>query len=383
MSSSAAHGSEGRSTSLDGAPRTVLVVDDSAFMRRLITQILEGSGEFTVAATARNGLDALDKIHALDPELVTMDVDMPELDGLQALGYIMSETPRPVVMLSAATTHSGHDATLRALELGAVDFVRKPSGPISLDLARVSERLLGALRAAAQANVRGVRMLAVNRLPVRGTPARPVPSIPTAAAKPVPAGVGATRIVAIASSTGGPRALAEVIPNLPRSLGAAVLVVQHMPAGFTKSLAQRLHAMSKLPVSEAEAGEPVLTDRVYLAPGGLHMAVTGAAGSATITLENSPPIWGVRPSADPLFRSVAERFATDVVAVVLTGMGRDGADGTRAIRGAGGRAVLQDRATSTIFGMPNAALQIAGADRVAGLAEIAPAIVAMLQGARA
>jgi two-component system chemotaxis response regulator CheB len=195
--------------------------------------------------------------------------------------------------------------------------------------------------------------------------------------------VGATRIVAIASSTGGPRALAEVIPNLPRSLGAAVLVVQHMPAGFTKSLAQRLHAMSKLPVTEAEAGEPVLTDRVYLAPGGLHMAVTGAAGSATITLENSPPIWGVRPSADPLFRSVAERFATDVVAVVLTGMGRDGADGTRAIRGAGGRAVLQDRATSTIFGMPNAALQIAGADRVAGLAEIAPAIVAMLQGARA
>ena len=379
MSSSAAE--KGRVVA--GALRTVLVVDDSAFMRRLITQILESSGEFEVAGTARNGLDALEKIHALDPELVTMDVDMPELDGLQALGYIMSETPRPVVMLSAATTHSGHDATLRALELGAIDFVRKPSGPISLDLTRVSERLLGALRAAAQANVRGVRMLAMTRLPVRGTPARPAPAIPAApSAKSAPGGSGATRIVAIASSTGGPRALAEVIPNLPRSLGAAVLVVQHMPAGFTKSLAQRLHAMSKLPVSEAEAGEPILTDRVYLAPGGLHMAVTGTAGSATITLENSPPIWGVRPSADPLFRSVAERFATDVVAVVLTGMGRDGADGTRAIRTAGGRAVLQDRATSTIFGMPNAALQIAGADRVAGLSEIAPAIVAMLTGGR-
>src|SRR5690242_1260986 len=154
-------------------PLSVLVVDDSAFMRRLITQMLESSGEFRVAGTARNGLDALRKIHALDPDLVTMDVDMPELDGLQALGYIMSETPRPVVMLSAATTHSGHDATLRALELGAVDFVRKPSGPISLDLARVGDRLLGALRAAAQANVRGVRMLAMTRLPVRGTPARP------------------------------------------------------------------------------------------------------------------------------------------------------------------------------------------------------------------
>ena len=371
----------------DPGKRAVLVVDDSAFMRRLISQILEGSGEFQVVGTARNGYDALQKVHALDPELVTMDVDMPELDGLQALGYIMSEAPRPVVMLSAATTRSGHDATLRALELGAVDFVRKPSGPISLDLERVSERLLGALRAAAQANVRGVRMLAINRLPVRGTPARPAVSIPVApvAAPQTPArtaapGTAAKRVVVIASSTGGPRALAEVVPNLPRGLGAAVLVVQHMPAGFTKSLAQRLHALSKLPVSEAEAGEPLLTDRVYLAPGGRHMSVTGGAGAATIALDDSPPIWGVRPSADPMFRSVAERYGSDAIAVVLTGMGRDGAEGTRAIRAAGGRAVLQDRATSTIFGMPNAALQIAGADRVAALGEIAPAIVAMLSG---
>jgi two-component system chemotaxis response regulator CheB len=151
-----------------------------------------------------------------------------------------------------------------------------------------------------------------------------------------------------------------------------------MPAGFTKSLAQRLHAMSQLPVSEAIAGEPILTDRVYLAPGGMHMTVAGSIGAAMIMLDSSPPIWGVRPSADPLFRSVADRFRTDAVAVVLTGMGRDGADGTRAIRDAGGRAVLQDRATSTIFGMPNAAFQTAGADRVAALADIAPAIVAML-----
>src|SRR3954466_4606727 len=153
-------------------------------MRRLISQILEGSGDFHVVATARNGLDALQKVHALEPDLVTMDVDMPELDGLQALGYIMSESPRPVVMLSAATTHSGHDATLRALELGAVDFVRKPSGPISLDLARVADRLLGALRAAAQANLGGVRMLAMNRLPMRGTPARPSATISTTASYP-------------------------------------------------------------------------------------------------------------------------------------------------------------------------------------------------------
>jgi two-component system chemotaxis response regulator CheB len=310
-----------------------------------------------------------------------MDVDMPELDGIEALGYIMSETPRPVVMLSAATTHSGQDATLRALELGAVDFVRKPSGAISLDLVRVAERLLQALRAALQANVRSVRMLAVNRLPVRGTPARastPIAPIPTAPSGVVQLPNGATRVVAIAASTGGPRALAELVPRLPRALGAAVLVVQHMPAGFTKSLAQRLHAMSKLPVSEAIAGEPILCDRVYLAPGGMHMTTAGHAGAATIALDSSPPIWGVRPSADPLFRSVAERFGTDAIAVVLTGMGRDGAEGTRVIRESGGRAVLQDRATSTIFGMPNAAFQTAGADRVAGLSDIAAAIVAML-----
>jgi len=364
----------------DTSRRTVLVVDDSAFMRRLITQILESSGEFQVVGTARNGMDALHKVHVLDPDLVTMDVDMPELDGLQALGYIMSEAPRPVVMLSAATTHSGHDATLRALELGAVDFVRKPSGAISLDLARISDRLLAALRAAAQANLRSVRMLAINKLPVRGTPARPALAIAhTTTARPAPAGDAARRVVVIASSTGGPRALAEVVPSLPRSLGAAVLVVQHMPAGFTRSLAQRLHAMSRLPVSEAEAGEPVLTDRVYLAPGGRHMSIEGSAGAANIVLDDTAPIWGVRPSADPLFRSVAQRFGSEVVAVVLTGMGRDGADGTRAVRAAGGRAVLQDRATSTIFGMPQVAFQIAGADRVAALSEIAPAIVAMLR----
>jgi two-component system chemotaxis response regulator CheB len=220
-------------------------------------------------------------------------------------------------------------------------------------------------------------MMAVNRLPVRGTPARSVPAV-GATSRLTSQGQAATRVVAIASSTGGPRALAEVVPNLPRGLGAAVLVVQHMPAGFTKSLAQRLHALSKLPVTEAEAGDPLLADRVYLAPGGRHMVLTGHAGAASIMLYDAPPIWGVRPSADPLFRSVAERFAGQSIAVVLTGMGRDGADGTRAIRDAGGRAVLQDRATSTIFGMPNAAFQTAGADRVAPLNEIAPAIVAML-----
>jgi two-component system chemotaxis response regulator CheB len=352
-------------------PATVLVVDDSAFMRRLITQIIDASPEFRVVGTARNGHDALRQIHSLDPRIVTLDVEMPELDGLQTLGYIMSETPRAVVMLSAAATEGGADLTLRCLELGAVDFVRKSSGPISLDLATVSETLLAALRAATQVNLGGVQVLARPRFVDASLPTAP-PPLPT----------GATAAVAIASSTGGPRALAELIPNLPGDLQAAVLVVQHMPAGFTRSLATRLDLMSKLSVAEAVDGEPIQTNRVYLAPGGLHMrVVSDGRGARRIALDSAPPVWGVRPAADPLFSSVARHFGPAAVGVVLTGMGRDGAEGLRQMRDAGGQGVVQDRATSTIYGMPQAALQRGGADRVLPLLEIAPAIVSLL-GAR-
>jgi two-component system chemotaxis response regulator CheB len=350
---------------------TVLVVDDSAFMRRLITQIIDGSPEFRVVGTARNGHDALRQIHALDPEIVTLDVEMPELDGMQTLGYIMSETPRPVVMLSAASTDGGVDLTLRCLELGAVDFVRKSSGPISLDLETISETLLAALRAAMQVNLGGVQLLARPRFVAPERPAAP----PTRH-------VGAVAAVAIASSTGGPRALAEVIPNLPADLDAAVLVVQHMPAGFTRSLAARLDLMSKLRVTEAVDGEAIEANHVYLAPGGLHMRVSAdGRGGCRIALDSEPPIWGVRPAADPLFSSLVRHFGRSAIGVVLTGMGRDGAEGLFQVRQAGGRAIVQDRATSTIYGMPQAALQRAGADRIVPLDAVAPAIVSLL-GAR-
>jgi two-component system chemotaxis response regulator CheB len=349
----------------------VLVVDDSAFMRRLISQIVDASPDFRVVGTARNGLDALRQIHALDPRIVTLDVEMPELDGMQTLGYIMSETPRPVVMLSAAGTEGGVDLTLRCLELGAVDFVKKPSGPISLDLETVAETLLGALRAATQMNIGGVPALARPRY-VAPAP----PMAPTAAR-------GATRVVAIAASTGGPRALAEVIPNLPGDLDAAVLVVQHMPAGFTRSLAARLDLMSRLRVTEAEEGDRIEANHVYLAPGGMHMrVVVGADGVPRLGLDTSPTIWGVRPSADPLFNSVAQHYGRSAVGVVLTGMGRDGADGLLAMREAGAKGIVQDRATSTIYGMPAVALQRAGAERVCALADVAPAVVELLIGQR-
>ena len=332
-------------------------------MRKVIADMIAGSPEFRVVGTARNGLDALKQIHALEPDIVTLDIEMPELDGIETLGYIMSETPRPVVMLSAAGTAGGTDLTIRALELGAIDFVRKPSGPVSLDLTSVRGRLFDALRAASCMNMGSVSVLA-----------RPPQVTDRAAAR----SGGASRAVVVAASTGGPRALAEVIPHLPATLDAAVLVVQHMPGGFTRSLAQRLDLMSPLRVVEASDGDPVVHNRVYLARGGHHMRVVWRDGAPTIALDDAAPIWGVRPAADPLFRSAAQLFGAAVVGVVLTGMGRDGAEGLRAIRDAGGQAVVQDQMTSTIFGMPQAALATAGADRIAGLTDIAHTVAALV-----
>jgi len=361
------------SSSSDGAVpggrHTVLVVDDSAFMRKVVSEIVDSSDEFRVVGTARNGLDAIRKVHDLDPEVVTLDIVMPELDGIQALGYIMSETPRPVVMLSAAADAAGDELTIRALELGAVDFVRKPSGQISLDLASVRERLLEALRASLQVNLRGVGLLARPRV-----------------APPAVAHIGrrgaASRVVAIAASTGGPRALAEVVPALPGALDAAVLIVQHMPRGFTRSLAQRLDQMSAFTVREAEDGAPIQHGHAYVAPGGSHMRVVVGPDGACIALDSGPAVWGVRPAADPLLRSVAELFGARAVGVVLTGMGRDGAEGLRALHDAGGRGIAQDRATSTIYGMPQAAVAAGGVDRVCALGDVAAAIAELLDAER-
>jgi two-component system, chemotaxis family, protein-glutamate methylesterase/glutaminase len=343
--------------------RTVLVVDDSAFMRRIISELIGSASDLRVIGTARNGREALERIAQLNPDVITMDIEMPELNGLEALERIMRDDPRPVVVLSAAEARGREDPTLRALELGAVDFVRKPSGPISLDMAAVRERLLSAIRTAAGANLRHLEVAAQLR---HGNVHR------SDAAETV------HRVVVIAASTGGPRALADVVPHLPADLGAAVLVVQHMPAGFTRSLAARLDAQSLLPVHEAVDGESIRASRVYVAPGGRHMRVLRGVSGCTIVLEDTAPLWGVRPAADPLFASVAECFGPAAIGVVLTGMGRDGAAGLRAIRAAGGRGLAQDRESSVIFGMPQAALAAGGAERLVPLRDIAACVAGLV-----
>ncbi len=341
---------------------TVLVVDDSAFMRKLIAEMVELDGGFKVIGSAADGVEALEKIRTLHPDIVTLDIEMPRLDGLQTLEQIMTEMPRPVVMLSAAGSEKGNEMTLRALERGALEFVRKPSGPISIDLVTVRTDLMAALRAALSMNLAGAR-----------TPPRARGAVDeVVSTRKAPA--RAIRVVGIASSTGGPRALGEIIPRLSPDLGAAVLIVQHMPRDFTRSLAQRLDLLSPLAVREAVDDEPVMENLVYVAPGGHHMTLTGKPGAAKLHLDSSPPVWGVRPAADPLFASIADTFGAAAIGLVLTGMGRDGAEGLRRIRRAGGLGVVQDRESSIIYGMPHAALDAAGADYISASSAMAQLI---------
>jgi two-component system chemotaxis response regulator CheB len=344
------------------AVRGVLVVDDSAFMRKLIVEMIDAHPDFRVVGVARDGVDALAQVARLAPDIVTLDLEMPKLDGLDVLQRIMAESPRAVVVLSAGGPQYG-DATLRALELGAVDFVRKPSGPVSLDLPVIRGRLIDALEAAARATLAAPPIAA---------------SLGPVAAYAQPARGPAEHVVVIASSTGGPRALAEIVPLLPATLAAAVVVAQHLPGEFTAALADRLGRSSVVPVCVAEDGLRLLSGTVYVARGGFNTVVTGVAGAASFERRTASPRAGATPSADALFGSAADVFGRACTGVVLTGMGRDGAAGLRRIRTAGGRGIVQDESSSAIYGMPRAALAEAGADRVVSLPMMAGAIIGMV-----
>lgn len=340
-------------------PLRVLVVDDSAFFRRLIGEVLAKDPDLRVAGVARDGQDAVAKVKALRPDVVTLDVNMPEMNGLEALRRIMAESPTPVVMLSSLTTE-GAEETLQALQEGAVDFLCKPAATQAAGGSWQDEIVLK-VKVAARANLRRP-----------GTPA------PVRRVLPPPASrlMAGARVVAIGTSTGGPKALQEVIPRLPGNLPVGVLVVQHMPAGFTRTLAQRLDAASPLRVKEAEQGETIRPGTVYIAPGDYHLRV---AGRGELQLGQDPPIASLRPSVDALFESVAEVYGPGVVAAVLTGMGSDGTRGAHRIKRAGGWVVAEDQSTCVVYGMPRSVIEEGYADRVVPLHEVADELARAVQ----
>lgn len=353
----------------DGKIR-VLVVDDSALMRRVICNLLEEDPDLRVVGTAVDGMEAIERVQELKPDVVTLDLEMPRLDGLQTLGYLMSEHPTPCVMLSAFTP-SGAEATLKALEYGAADFIQKPSGAISLNLERVKEELIAKIKVA-----KGIDL---KRLNFRDGEARPkaqdLPKGVIEADAPAPAAPSRVdRLILIGCSTGGPRALGELIPALPKGLRAPVLVVQHMSAGFTKSLAARLDRDSVVSVKEAEEGEALRNGCVYLAPGDWHMEVEKKGLEAKVRLHQKPPQLGVRPSVDVLFASAAAAYGDKVLALVLTGMGRDGTRGLKVLKEKGAKSMVQDESSCVVFGMPRSAIQAGLADQVLPLSGLAGAV---------
>jgi two-component system chemotaxis response regulator CheB len=339
----------------------VLVVDDSVVVRRVVTRALAHEPGVEVVGAARDGRDALAKVKALRPDLVILDLEMPEMDGLEALAEIRRGHPElPVIIYSHLTTRAAA-ATLNALALGATDFALKPSAD-GIGLAEESVRLelLPLIRALVAPS---------DRAPT------PVPGLPPAPRRELSA-------VVVAVSTGGPNALAAVISRLPADLPVPVLIVQHMPPQFTRALAERLDRGSAVSVVEAVAGDEVVAGRVYIAPGGRHMALSGSAGRVVVVLHDGPPENFCRPAADVLFRAAVDVYGAQVLAVVMTGMGHDGLAGAKAVRDAGGMVIAQSEASSVIASMPGAVADAGLAAAVVPLGNLSSVLTRWVSGSR-
>ncbi len=356
-------------------PRSrVLVVDDTVTYRRIMTDVVERLDDAEIVGTAPNGRIALLKIEQLKPDLVFLDVEMPEMDGLETLKALKQRWPQiGVVMVSGASTHNA-DITIKCLQSGAIDFVPKPEGmgmDASVEWLRKQISTVLMLHRTRQ---RTAAMRAG-----RDTRSEPAPAIvapvppPSARIAPVP---GVFDVLAIGCSTGGPEALGKIIPLLPGDLGVPVLLVQHMPPKFTESLARNLDGKSPLTVKEAVDGEPIVRNTVYIAPGGKHMVVREEAGATErrIGINDNPPVKSCRPSVDVLFRSVANTYGKNILAVVLTGMGDDGSDGVATLKRKGCYCITQSAATCVVYGMPRAVDEAGLSDAQIALTEIASRI---------
>lgn len=364
----------------DTAPLVrVLVVDDSAFMRRLISDQLESSGRIKVVGIARNGIDAIAKNLRFKPDVITLDIEMPQMDGLSALTELMRTRPVPVVMLSSLT-QQGSRATLEALARGAIDFISKPESPQQIQTGELGQNMIETVLQAAAVEL-GKLTPPTTAFRGRGHASSWLGQSVKPPASPESSAQGRVDVVAIGTSTGGPRALQEVLSRLPADGRTAYLVVQHMPPGFTRTLAERLDALSELTVREARE-EMIKPDHAYIAPGDYHLTVRMVGRNAYLQLSQSATVNGHRPAVDVLFHSLADLPGLCRVAVVLTGMGADGAQGLLALKAGGTFTIAEAAKTAVIFGMPKAAIAAGAVHKIVALDDVVDAIAHGLAGGR-
>lgn len=345
-----------------GSKIKVLIVDDSAVIRTLLTEILNSAGDIEVIGTAQDPLFAKTKLNSLQPDVITLDVEMPRMDGLTFLEELMRTNPIPVLMISSLTLKAC-DTTLRALELGAIDYVSKPSIDITQGVEALANEIVSKVRIAAKARIR--------------RPAMPgyIPAAPLTASGPKTSALDTSRmattdkLIAIGASTGGTQAITEVITQLPSSV-PGIVIVQHMPPVFTKSYAERLNTMARINVKEAEHGDRILRGTAFIAPGGRHMSIRRDGAMYYLELSDGPPVNYVKPAVDVLFRSVARFAGKNAVGIILTGMGEDGARGLKEMREHGALTLAQDEASCVVFGMPKRAIEMDAADRVLSLTQM-------------
>ena len=335
-------------------------------MRKVIADFINTDPLLELAGIARDGEDALVKVKELKPDVITLDVEMPRMDGLRALELIMEKQPTPVIMLSSLT-QEGADITINALNKGAVDFVQKPGGHISLNLSDVKDELLAKIKMASGVKVRKQLSL-VEKTRVKKT--NIIHKAPTL--------VNEQKFVLIGTSTGGPKALHQLISDLPPDLNASVLVVQHMPAGFTKSLAQRLDSLTPLTVKEAEENEIIEINKIYIAPGNYHLGIVKDNDNYKIKLRKENPIRGHRPSVDYLLRSAYEAGIKNSITVIMTGMGNDGSEGLKELSKSGTYAIAEAESTSVIYGMHKAAVETGLVSKIVPLDRISAEIVQVI-----
>jgi len=352
----------------------VIVVDDSALVRSLLAEIINRQPDMECIGTANDPLVAREMIRELNPDVITLDIEMPKMDGIDFLGRIMRLRPMPVLMISTLTER-GAEITMRALELGAVDFVSKPRVGVANGLSQLSTEIVEKIRIAASAHVhRMVKSAATASEPGAVASARPAVSSATLLGK-----LSTEKLIAIGASTGGTEAIKEVLTNLPAD-APAIVITQHMPPGFTTSFAARLDSLCQITVKEASNGERLLPGHAYIAPGGKQFAISrSGANYVAVVDEQAPPVNRHKPSVEVLFKSVAQFAGRNATGVMLTGMGADGAAAMREMKDAGSYNYVQDEASCIVFGMPREAIAHGAADEVLPLTQIAPALLTKLR----